>query len=272
MTKNNRFKQEVRAYQRAFDVPYMKALDAVSKPFIITPDMESLLEPLQDLMRNRHGVMTLIAGRTNSGKTYLQHYLATEMSKQSYRVIELDSNDELKNWVIPSLEKSRSLGEFSDNLSVLIKSDSSNAKGDDMVGGSLRMAPDLISLPELRDLGQFENTVVGLSSGTNFLGAIHSSGNYYSAIQRYIQLFRPNFLNYFDEKMPADNFIRHTLGMVIDVDRVRVNGKSFVFASHYVMDMDLFQAWSQGNLEEALRSRGFVSAQEKKEKFLQNSE
>lgn len=276
MTKNNRFKKVVRTYQHVFNVPYMTALNAVSQPFVITPEMVALADQIREMGKTG---LVLISGKTGSGKTYLQHYLSTSLGQA--RVIEQDKNGEVE-LIAPSListknnlfKETNQLPVENEKNSYLLFNDETFEKHN--VGAKsallkyLRMRPDVLSLPEIRSnesFSYFHDLAMIPMSGHLVLANIHSSG-VYDSLNRLINIFvnKKVIKEPFAEE--AERFIKDGLSLIVDVDRVCVDGKSLIVLSTYVVDEEGIKFWRQGTLGFYLKSQGFVSAAEKKEQFL----
>ncbi len=283
MTKNNRFKKIVRAYQHSFDVPYMTALNAVSQPFVITPEMFALADRIRGL--KPYGLV-LITGKSGTGKTYLQHYLSNNLG--SHRVIEQDKDEEIEKFVAPLLmasEKNLSKEDIltlskdlknpvvSVNLVAPFHGDALDkleTETKSVLVEYLRMRPDVLSLPEIRGNESFQylkDLFMIPTHGTSVLTNIHG-GNPADALDRLMRVFVNKKVISSPYAEEADEFVKYGVSLIVDVDRVRADGKSLITLSTYEVNDAVRQAWRQGTLDFYLKEQGFISASDKKEQLL----
>ena len=260
MTKNNAFKKAVRAYKTVFGVSYMSALKAVSSPIVVTPEMVELSKSVHETIRTQPGGMILITGPTSSGKTFLQHYIASQLVSDSLRVIEIDRSEELTKWVQPLFNTEDKMVTFSPP-----QSSQSYFDENATVKMVTKLRPDVISLPELRytEGVHKELTKSLLSKKYTFLGALHHTKKY-NSLDRYFTQFR----QYDTEHHPPAKFVTETLKMVIEVDRVNLGGKSLLTVSHFKVTSDAVKAWTDNNLDSFLEQQNFVHASVKKQSIL----
>ncbi len=243
MTKNNRFKKEVRAYQTLFGVPYMEALSKVSKPFVVTPSMEELALVVTETLK-RPGAVVLIGGSTGSGKTYLQHYLANESARAGLKVIENDNNREIENY-IPALDGTNDKNGIGP---VLINSDVHGIE--ETAVQSLRMAPDAITIPELRSSLEVDLLMRTAQTGSGVMSTIHST-NASDTLARFCNL---------GFTYGPENFVKDHVRLVVDVTRLRVGEKSLMVTSYFSVDKEVAESVHSKQLGSILEYKGFVPA------------
>lgn len=271
MTKNNRFKKEVRAYQHLFGVPYMQALEAVSKPFVVTPEMERLVLLVREaFVSSSSGGLVLVSGLTGAGKTFLQHYLAVGLATSGLRVISQDDyDDEIFKHVAPVLKGNRVVKPVVVPHMINPLPDSvKEFKVSDVAGFLRRVSPEVVGMPELREPVEVLDLVNSLVfRDLNVLTSLHASspGQALGRFRAYANVGAER-----EELVGFDGtrFTRDSVRMVVDVSRARVGNKSFLSVSPLVTTPEVFDFWESGRLNEYLVESGFVSASQKRDTVL----
>lgn len=264
MTKNNRFKKVVRAYQNAFNVPYMTALDAVSKPFLVTPEMEQMAEKIRSLIG---GGIVLIGGSAGSGKTFFQHYLTRSLGDK--RVIEQDQYGEIQQYIEPLYSSNKNVP---NSLNVVIPESFLQEKPDfEKFGTYFRLRPDVISLPEFR--GSESNEYLKTFCATPGLGSlivtnIHATSSPSSILNRLIRILVNNTAIQ-DNSFKIKQFIKNNVKLVIQLDRSFIDGKSMISVSSFEITDEVIEAWSNNNLDNFLITQGYVTAKDKMKNILE---
>lgn len=256
MTKNKRFKHEVRAYMEAFAVSYMKALGFVSQPFIVTPELVALSE----VVGSRHcsGGLVVVGGRSGAGKSAVKHFLSSALSGSGFRVVEVDANGEVVSGFAPKLRASVKSSGQEDNMFIV----------DDWVlsgwgvGEVLRLREDFLVLPEFRGSSSYSGSVFeGAHAGLGVVVDVHSTDPY-STLSRFFMLTADQLGLTLGETVERFRGLNVT---VVDVDRVVVNGKSILCVSEFFVPAYSggFDAVVGGDLERFVS--GFVPAAVKRE-------